>query len=69
MQVSEVACGSREADSKKWEGTDNLILKSEEWELGMVVHTCNLSTQEAKAGLLVQDQHGLHSKTLTQNDR
>lgn len=37
-------------------------------DLGVVVHTCNLSTQEAEAGELpkVQGQTGLHSATLSQ---
>jgi hypothetical protein len=40
-------------------------LKVEE-EPGMVVHTCNLSTQEAEAGgSQVQDQPGLLGKILS----
>jgi hypothetical protein len=35
--------------------------------VGVVIHSCNPSTQEAEAeGLRVQGQPGLHSKTLFQ---
>jgi hypothetical protein len=34
----------------------------------MLVHACNPSTQEAKVGWQVQDQSGLHSETLSQNN-
>lgn len=34
----------------------------------MVVHTCNLNSQEAEAGgLRIPDQCGLHHKVLSQN--
>jgi hypothetical protein len=37
--------------------------------LGVVVHSCNPSTQEAKAGeLQVKDQNGLQSETLSQEN-
>jgi hypothetical protein len=36
----------------------------------MVLHTYNLSTEEAEAGgLHVRDQPGLHSETLSQKDK
>jgi hypothetical protein len=39
-------------------------------KLGVVVHSCNLSTQEAEAGgSLVQGQPGLHSETLSLKEK
>jgi hypothetical protein len=44
------------------------ILGEKRHELGMVVHICNFSTQEAEVGGLLEsrcwDQLGQHSKTL-----
>jgi hypothetical protein len=42
-------------------------MNKETIELGMVVHTCNLSIQEAEAGgSWVQGQPGLHNEPLSQ---
>jgi hypothetical protein len=38
--------------------------------LGMVAHTCNLSTWESEAeGSRVPDQHGVHGETLSQKKK
>jgi hypothetical protein len=37
-------------------------------ELGMVVHTCNPSTQEVEAELEIQGQTGLHNETLSKKN-
>jgi hypothetical protein len=54
-----------ELHMKCFEDTDSKFL----WKSGMVVHTCNPSTQEAEAGGSgVGVQPGLHRETLSQTN-
>jgi hypothetical protein len=47
-----------------------LFIKNTNKEPGIVTYICNSSTKEVKAGgLRIQDQPGLHSKTLCQQNK